>query len=446
MSLRRKSVSLALRKMPLGLLVVVISILPLLVFDWRPTNAARPNKTTHSYLFAKTSPFLPVAPVEEKDFPPPKFSKIINVGKNDTLITLLTREGVNALHAHKAVKALSKHFDPRRIRPGQEISLDLTPQTSLPGDNFIERMVIRPTIYSEISVDRIDQERFRASKRKMAVERRLSKANGTIKNSLYIAAKEVGVPAPILMELIRIYSWDVDFQRGIRTGDRFEVLFETLFTEDGEFARYGNVLYGNLILRGKQKALYRYRTSKGLIDYFTTNGQSARKALLRTPINGARLTSGFGKRRHPILGYNKMHRGMDFAAPRGTPIYAAGNGIIIKRGRKRGYGNYIRIRHNSTFSTAYAHLSRYKRGVRQGTRVRQGQIIGYVGSTGRSTGPHLHYEILKNNRRINPVKLKMPSGKRLTGKELARFLSFCEKIDGKYAIIKTGTESANLLK
>ena len=174
------------------------------------------------------------------------------------------------------------------------------------------------------------------------------------------------------MDFIRIYSWDVDFQRGIRPGDEFEILFEKLFTEDGEFARYGNILYGNLILSQDQHPLYRYKTGKGLIDYFNDKGQSARKALMRTPINGARLSSGFGKRRHPILGYTKMHRGLDFAAPRGTPIYAAGDGVIVRRGRNGGYGHYIRIRHNSDFETAYAHMSRYHSRAKQGQRVRQG--------------------------------------------------------------------------
>ena len=234
------------------------------------------------------------------------------------------------------------------------------------------------------------------------------------------------------MELIRIYSWDVDFQRDINNGDKFEILFEKLFTEKGEFVRTGNVIYGNLLLRTKKYPLYRYETSKGTIDYFDDNGRSARKALLRTPINGARLSSRYGKRRHPILGYNKMHRGVDFAAPRGTPIYAAGRGTIVKLGRNGAYGNYIRIRHGSGLETAYAHLSRFRRGLRVGARVPQGKVIGYEGSTGRSTGPHLHYEILKNSRQINPLTLKMVSGKKLTGKELKLFHSKRTKIEKQY--------------
>ena len=324
MSLVRKIVNVVLRKTPLGLLVVVTSILPLLILDWRPTNAARPNVNKHSFYNTPAIRLLPVEPVLEKDFPPPTFTKKVKVGKDDTLINLLKREGVALENAHKAVKALSKFYDPRRTKPGQEITLVLTPQTSDLNNNIIQRMVVRPNIYNEITIALLDDQRFKVSKQTFAVKRRLFKANGSIKSSLYEAAIKSGVPKPILMELIRIYSWDVDFQRGIRVGDKFEVLFEKLFTENGKFARFGNVIYGNLILGDKHNPLYRYRTSKGIIDYFDNKGKSARKALMRTPINGARLSSGFGKRRHPILGYNKMHRGLDFAAPRGTPIYAAG--------------------------------------------------------------------------------------------------------------------------
>ena len=432
MSLVRKIVNVALRKAPLGLLVVVTSILPLLIFDWRSTNAARPNVNKYSFYNTPAIRLLPVDPVLEKDFPPPTFTKKVKVGKDDTLINLLKREGVALENAHKAVKALSKFYDPRRTKPGQEITLVLTPQTSGPNNNIIQRMVVRPSIYSEITIALIDDQRFRVSKQTFAVKRRLFKANGSIKTSLYEAAIKSGVPKPILMELIRIYSWDVDFQRGIRVGDKFEVLFEKLFTENGKFARFGNVVYGNLILRGENNPLYRYRTSKGIIGYFDNKGKSARKALMRTPINGARLSSGFGKRRHPILGYNKLHRGVDFSAPRGTPVYAAGSGSIVKKGRNGAYGNYIRVRHGSKFETAYAHLSRFKPGIRIGARVRQGAIIGYVGSTGRSTGPHLHYEILKNNTQINPLRLKMPSGKRLAGNELALFFSVRAKLEQQY--------------
>ena len=276
------------------------------------------------------------------------------------------------------------------------------------------------------------------------VERRLVRSEGKITSSLYLSAVKAGVSASILMEMIRLYSWDVDFQRSIRPGDGFEVMFEKLYTEDGEFARYGNVLYGKLALSGTNLPLYRFTTKAGLTDYFDAKGKSARKALMRTPINGARLSSGFERRRHPILGYTKMHRGLDFAAPRGTPIYAAGNGTVVYRSRNGAYGNYIRIRHNSEYSTAYGHMSRFSRKIRRGRRVKQGQIIGYVGTTGRSTGPHLHYEVLSRGRQLNPFRLKLPSGKSLKGPELVRFKAERQRTLEKYTSLpKSATVASN---
>jgi murein DD-endopeptidase MepM/ murein hydrolase activator NlpD len=238
----------------------------------------------------------------------------------------------------------------------------------------------------------------------------------------------------------------VDFQRSIRPGDGFEVMFEKLYTEDGEFARFGNVLYGKLVLSGTNLPLYRFTTKGGLTDFFGTIGKSARKALMRTPIDGARLSSGFGRRRHPILGYTKMHRGLDFAAPRGTPIYAAGNGTVVYRARNGAYGNYIRIRHNSEYSTAYGHMSRFSRKVRRGRRVKQGQIIGYVGTTGRSTGPHLHYEVLNRGRQLNPFRLKLPSGKSLKGAELVRFNAERQRVQEKYTSLPKSATVASIKK
>ena len=223
------------------------------------------------------------------------------------------------------------------------------------------------------------------------------------------------------MEMIRIYSWDIDFQRSIRSGDQFEIMYEGNVTPSGGLTRYGNLLFANLKLGKSNYPLYLFKANDGSTDYFDQNGHSAQKSLMRTPINGARLSSGFGNRRHPILGFNKMHRGVDFAAPSGTPILAAGSGTIVFRSRNGSYGNYIRIRHNSKYSTAYAHLRNFNSNFKKGSRVRQGDVIGYVGTTGRSTGAHLHYEILRRGRQTNPMKVKMPSGKLLTGAELLKF-------------------------
>ena len=430
-------------KMPMGLVIIGASILPIFVLDWSPSDAALREPDLETMIRTTTVRYLPVAPVDAIDFPPPKFTKTVKAGKGDTISSILSREGVSPPESNRAIEALSKHYDPKRLQLGQALTLYLVPQTSEPGDNRLAALTFRPTTLTEVSLERLGTDRFKAEKRKIAVNRELFRTGGTIRFNLYLAARRAGVPAPVLMELIRIYSWDVDFQRGIRPGDKFEILFEKLFTDDGDFARYGNILYANLILSRDQNPLYRYKTRKGLIDYFNDKGQSARKALMRTPINGARLSSRYGKRRHPILGYTKMHRGLDFAAPKGTPIYAAGDGVIVRKGRNGGYGHYIRIRHNSEFATAYAHLSRYHSRAKAGGRVRQGQIIGYVGTTGRSTGPHLHYEILRNNRQVNPLRIKMPSGTKLRGKELTRFNVVSAKIAKIYASLPKTTKLAN---
>jgi len=225
----------------------------------------------------------------------------------------------------------------------------------------------------------------------------------------------------MIVELIRLYSFDVDFQRDIQPGDRFEVLFEAYYDERGELAKYGDILYAKLRVRNTDLPLYRFATKDGGADYFNKSGHSVRKALMKTPIDGARLTSGFGRRTHPILGYAKMHQGIDFGAPKGTPVMAAGSGVVEAAGRNGAYGKYLRIRHNSHYKTAYAHLSAFSRGIKRGARVRQGQIVAYVGSTGRSTGSHLHYEILVDGKRINPLRLSLPTGRKLKGVELVRF-------------------------
>lgn len=224
-----------------------------------------------------------------------------------------------------------------------------------------------------------------------------------------------------MIELIRTFSFDVDFQREIQKNDGFEVLYETFTDINGQQARTGEVLYAGLILGGKRIELHRFTPESGRTDYFSPDGQSVRKTLMRTPIDGARISSGFGRRKHPVLGYTKMHRGTDFAAARGTPVYAAGDGVIERASRNGAFGNYVRIRHNSTYKTAYAHLNGYAKGMRSGTRVKQGQVIAYVGTTGRSTGPHLHYEVHVNGKQVNPRQIKMPSGERLKGKDLEAF-------------------------
>ncbi len=239
----------------------------------------------------------------------------------------------------------------------------------------------------------------------------------TIKNSLYKSAVEKKIDPNIIVQFAQIYGFQVDFQRDIKRNDSFQIVYEELINENSQTVDFGNIIYANLILQGKPLELYYFYSNKEKInDHFDLRGQSIKKTLMKTPINGARLSSNFGMRKHPILGYNKMHQGTDFAAPMGTPIMASGTGQILKAGWCGGGGNCVKIRHNSTYSTVYAHMSKFARGIKKGVRVSQGQIIGYVGSTGLSTGPHLHYEVIKNGKKINSQTLKLPSGKKLTGK------------------------------
>lgn len=338
----------------------------------------------------------------------------------DTLMKVLLRAGAPRSDAHSAISAMRGLFDPRDLKPGQAITVTHVPGETDGASRRLLGLHFVTGIERDIRVLR-DGDTFQVREVFKTLSREVMRAHGPIQSSLYKGAVKAGVPAPVLIELMRIYSWDVDFQREVQPGDAFDVVFETFLTESGDVARYGNILYAGLTLSGHEKKLFRFEYQKNRFDYFNEKGKGAKKALMKTPIDGARLSSGFGKRRHPILGYNRMHKGVDFAAPPGTPIYAAGDGVVDFRGRKGGYGKYIRIRHNGRFSTAYAHMRAYKRGVTRGSRVRQGQVIGFVGSTGRSTGPHLHYEVLDNGRQINPLRMKLPSGKNLKGKALARF-------------------------
>jgi len=245
-------------------------------------------------------------------------------------------------------------------------------------------------------------------------------SEGTIKSSLYASAVKNNIKPNIIIEFARLYGFQVDFQRDIRKNDSFQILYEIYVDETNEVFNTGKIIYANLMLRGQSNQLYYYPIKK-FVGHYDENGKSIKKALMKTPINGARLSSSFGMRKHPILGFNKMHRGTDFAAPIGTPIMASGDGIIIKAGWCGGGGNCVKIKHNTTYQTVYAHMSKFSNLSIPGSRVKQGQIIGYVGSTGMSTGPHLHYEVIENGKKINSQKLKLPPGKSLKGKNREDF-------------------------
>ena len=250
--------------------------------------------------------------------------------------------------------------------------------------------------------------------------KKIAFSEGVIKKSLYASAIENNVDPNNIVEFARVYGFEIDFQRDIRKNDAFQILYETFVDEDGEWYSNGKIIYTYMNVQNRELPLYHYKTDK-FSGYFDINGKSVEKALMKTPINGARLSSPFGMRKHPILGYNKKHSGTDFAAPEGTPIMASGTGTVVKAQWCGGGGNCIKIKHNSTYTTIYAHLSKFAGGIKSKTKVKQGQVIGYVGSTGLSTGPHLHYEVIVNGKKVNSQKLNLPSGKVLKGENRKKF-------------------------
>jgi len=334
----------------------------------------------------------------------PHEQRTLTVDRGDTLITMLVRNKVSYDEAVDVIDALRKTYDPRTLRSGQQVDVTLKPHPVLADQHILDRLSIQLGPVESVELARMAEGSFSVEKARKPLSPQLTYAGGTITNSLFETGQEHGIPHGVLAELVKAYSYDVDFQREIRRGDQMEVMFERLTTEDGDAVGYGKIFYAMLKVRGEPVTIYRYESENGEVGFFNEKGESIVKALLRTPVNGARISSGFGMRHHPILGYSRMHRGTDFAAATGTPIYAAGDGVVAFKGRKGGYGNYIKLKHNGTYETAYAHMHGFAKGMHRGKRVKQGQVIGYVGSTGRSTGPHLHYEVHKHGHKVNPME------------------------------------------
>lgn len=360
--------------------------------------------------------------------------RTVEIRRGETLFGVLVDAGIDYNEAQDAVGALSDVFSPRALQAGQEITLNLS-DAAASGDDAAPKLVglsFEPSVTKDVTLERSESGDFIAKAVDKPLDKQLTRVSGSIDSSLFEAAREAGLPVAVVSDVIKTFSYDVDFQRDIHGGDTFEVLYERYENEDGAFAKAGKMLYAALTLGGKKIPMY-YFEHDGEGEFFTALGETVRKSLLRTPIDGARITSGFGMRMHPLLGYSKMHKGIDFGAPTGTPIFAAGAGIVVDVGPKNGYGNYVRIKHNATYSTAYAHISRFAAGLHKGERVKQGEVIAYVGQTGRATGPHLHYEILVNNQQVNPSKVKIADSDKLTGKQLAAFKAQVEKVDAELA-------------
>jgi len=339
--------------------------------------------------------------------------KKIEILQGDTFVSILENLNFKQKKIYEIISKVEDSFDLKKIKTGEIISVF--------KNNFgeIKKIEFFKDPFTIISIN-LDQEIY-LNLRELTKESLIESKEYTIIESLFSDGIKNDVSPDILVKIIGLFSFDLDFQRDIRVNTVVSISYEFDEIIETGILEYNDIKYASIIIDGKQLEYFKFITNEGFVDYFNREGKNVKKSILKTPLDGARISSNFGMRKHPISGFNKMHKGVDFAAPTGTPIYAGGNGIIEFVGKNGGYGKYIRIRHNNGYKTAYAHLSNYKKGISKGVRVNQGEVIGYVGNTGNSTGPHLHYEIIYQNKHINPLKLKLPSRKILEGKELERF-------------------------
>ena len=350
--------------------------------------------------------------IDHKIKPGETFDKILNYYLIDKKEIILIKNN------------LKKKIDLNKLNQKQRIQFSLN-KTNNKIKEFIFQISNTEKIYL---IRNTENNKFTQEIISIKLDKKIIYEENVILQSLYRAATDRNIPANTIIEFARIYGFQVDFQRDIRKKDKFQIMYEVYLNQDKQIIETGEILFANLILSGQDNSLY-YFDKEGSEGHYDKNGKSIEKALMKTPINGARLSSSFGMRKHPIDGFNKMHRGTDFAAPLGTPIMASGSGRIVKAGWCGGGGNCVKIKHNSTYQTIYAHMSKFARGIKTGKKVKQGQIIGFVGSTGKSTGPHLHYEVIVNGKKVNSQKLKLPSGKILKGKERNSFETAKIKLD-----------------
>ena len=352
-----------------------------------------------------------------------------SLAKGETIAAAVARAGASGQDAAAVAAAFSQVADARDLRSGQPITVYLS---SYSGADALAGISLRTAADKTVSIARGADGGYVARELAVATFPAYGHAHGKIEGSLYGSALAAGATDREVAEFADQLAYDVDFERDVLPGDGFEMVFERQVDRSGATIRTGDLLFMAFEPKvGKPRRFYRFiEPDTGKVDFFDEAGYSIRRFLMATPINNARLTSGFGLRRHPLLGYNRMHKGVDFGAAIGTPVMAAGDGTVVEAGRKGGYGNYVRIQHGNGYSTAYGHLSRFAPGVRKGARVSQSQILAYSGNTGASTGPHLHYEVMVNGKQINPQSAKLPTGRQLTGATLVAFRGERERIDG----------------
>ena len=357
----------------------------------------------------------------------PRYTKLEYISKaGDTHQNIINKLDVDKNEKNLILETIKKEKTLKVLKINQKFSFKFDNLSKTKVIEFIiETDKKNEIIFKKSSIENT----FTSKKIKKNFKKRLAYKETVIINSLYNSAIDLGIKPNIIIEFARLYGFEVDFQRDIWKNDSFQIIYEEFVNDKNKIVDTGEIIFANLNLQDSDLQLYKYEYEKDKIDYFDENGKSIKKTLMKTPINGARLSSSYGKRKHPILGYTKMHTGTDFAAPSGTPIMASGDGKVTKAGWCGGGGNCVKIKHNKTYQTVYAHMSKFGRGIKRGVKVKQGQIIGYVGSTGLSTGPHLHYEVIENGKKINSQKLRLPSGKILKGEERKKFEVSKIKID-----------------
>lgn len=373
-------------------------------------------------------------PGQESETTPgaPSYETSVQLEKGDTLGSALHELGFAKVDVGNAISVLASHVNLKRLPTGQEMTLTIRRPDEATAGPILQSLAIRPEAHREITIKRDEGGDYTVEEEVFDIMPRRKRASGTVDGSVIVSAAAAGVPQAALAEMLRAFSWDVNFQHDIKVGDRFDVLVEQSWTSDGRPVDSGRVLWAELTTGGGEQSysIYRFKPSNGVEFFYNGEGESVVKALLRTPLNLSRISSRFGMRRHPVLKFTRLHAGIDFAAPPGTPILAAGAGRVLEAGRKGGYGRWVKIRHEGGLATGYAHMSRIASGVRRSARVRQGQVIGFVGSSGLSTGPHLHFELHRHGRPINPLSMARTARRaRLSGDELARFKARVIEID-----------------
>ncbi len=377
--------------------------------------------------------------VEETQKPAPSWSTA-TVKTGDSLALIFARQGLSPQQLDRLMRADRELTQLEHLMPGQQLRFQVSETDG--QSKQLQQLEYRIDTLNTLHVSRQADDSFVVSKEAREMETRVTNASGLIESSLFLAGQTAGLSDNLIMELAGIFGWDVDFALDIRSGDRFTVVYEELFL-DGEKQRDGNILAAEFTNRGKTFRALRYTDAKGRADYYSPDGRSMRKAFLRTPVDFTRISSRFGKRYHPTLKKRKNHHGVDYAAPRGTPIKASGDGKLLFVGRKGSYGKTVIIQHGGKYSTLYAHMSRIKPGMRRGKRVRQGQTIGYVGSTGRSTGPHLHYEFRVNGVHRNPLTVRLPDAAPIRAEYKPDFLSKSRKLVALLDVLQRSTVALN---